>query len=296
MKIFKLLYNLLLFANTDNYVIKTSFNVSLNESLTYDKINLITNINSTLRNNLQIYIDNLDSIIFNTTADVAVINNNFINNTVINNNNIINNSNINGETDYNKNITDESNIDKINYIYVNKYINNYLNNRINKRPNIYIINKIYNNCTDNIIFDIYINHRRLTYEQVVTFVNYINLDILFDKYMKYICSYSLISINNVNNNYIITEGTDNEIDNVKKHNMYVILSIAIIVTLIVTIIMTLLIIKYCKKNKKVIGENRGNTGNTGNAGNTTVDRIEVENTSVEIKMDNEKYFQDINLE
>jgi hypothetical protein len=63
--------------------------------------------------------------------------------------------------------------------------------------------------------------------------------------------------------------------------------------------MTLLIIKYCKKNKKVIGENRGNTGNTGNtgnAGNTTVDRIEVENTSVEIKMDNEKYFQDINLE
>lgn len=284
MKIFKLLYNLLLFANTDNYVVKTSFNVSLNESLTYDKINLITNINSTLTNNLQIYIDNLDSIIFNTTADVAVINNNFINNTVINNNNIINNSNINGETDYNKNITDESNIDKTNYIYVNKYINNYLNNRINKRPNIYIINKIYNNCTDNIIFDIYINHRRLTYEQVVTFINYINLDILFDKYIKYVCSYSLISINNVSN-YIITEGTDNEIDNVKKHNIYVILSIVIIVTVIVTIIMTLLIIKYCKKNKKVMERNTENTENT-----------EVENTTVEIKMDDKKDFQDINLE
>jgi len=292
MKIFKLLYNLLLFANTDNYVVKTSFNVSLNESLTYDKINLITNINSTLTNNLQIYIDNLDNIIFNTTANVAVINNNFINNTVVNNNNIINNSNINGETDYNKNITDESNIDKINYIYVNKYINNYLNNRINKRPNIYIINKIYNNCTDNIIFDIYINHRRLTYEQVVTFVNYINLDILFDKYMKYICSYSLISINNVNN-YIITQSTDNEIDNIKKHNMYIILSITIMVTLIITLIMTLLIIKYCKKNKKVIEQNRENIGNTGN---TSIKNTEVENTSVEIKMDNEKDFQDINLE
>ena len=289
MKIFKLLYNLLLFANTDNYVVKTSFNVSLNESLTYDKINLITNINSTLTNNLQIYIDNLDSIIFNTTADVAVINNNFINNTVINNNNIINNSNINGETDYNKNITDESNIDKINYIYVNKYINNYLNNRINKRPNIYIINKIYNNCTDNIIFDIYINHRRLTYEQVVTFVNYINLDILFDKYIKYVCSYSLISINNVSN-YIITQSTDNEIDNVKKHNIYVILSIVIIVTVIVTIIMTLLIIKYCKKNKKVMERNTENTEST------EVENTEVENTSVEIKMDDKKDFQDINLE
>jgi H+/gluconate symporter-like permease len=103
----------------------------------------------------------------------------------------------------------------------------------------------------------------------------------------------LISINNVNNNYIITEGTDNEINNIKKQNMYIILSIAIIVTLIMTIIMTLLIIKYCKKNKKVIEQNRENIGNTGN---TSIKNTEVENTSVEIKMDNEKDFQDINLE
>lgn len=185
MKFINLLLSFFYIANvfTGANIIKTSFNVSLNETAinqnNQDIQNIQTNIHITVQNNLQLYINTIHKTLFNN--------------------------------------------------------DNY--NQINKTKNIYKINKILNKCTDNIIIDIDIDKYELTFNQFAIYINYLNLKPLFGNNIDYICSYSLTSISDIEE--------ENKYNNNTKY-----IIIYTIASLLVVIIFVFIIYKIYKRKQK----------------------------------------------
>ena len=195
---------------------------------------------------------NLLSLLFitNIYSDASPIQTTFnvsLNQTTINNNNqdiITIGINIH-DTVYN-NL--QSYVDTIHHSLPKK--DNY--DQLNRTKNIYKINKIYSECTDNIIINVDINKYNMTFNQIVTYINYINLKPLFGNYIDYVCSYSLTSISeNVeinSNNYFIKN--------------FIIISV--VITIVIALLMIFIFYKIYKRDQIDNLENSQNSHNLEN--------------------------------
>jgi len=109
--------------------------------------------------------------------------------------------------------------------------------QLNKTKNIYKINKIYSECTDNIIINVDINKFNMTFNQITTYINYINLRPLFGNYIDYICSYSLTSIT--------------EYDEINSNNNFIknLIIISVVITVVIALVMIYIFYKIYRRNK-----------------------------------------------
>jgi hypothetical protein len=123
--------------------------------------------------------------------------------------------------------------------------NNY--NQLNKTKNIYKINKILNKCTDNIIININVDNYEMSFNQFTIYINYLNLKPLFGNNIDYICSYSLTSINEID------EQNESNNNNNNNNSKYII--IYTFVSLLIVIIFIFIIYKIYKRKRIVYLEN-----------------------------------------
>ena len=121
--------------------------------------------------------------------------------------------------------------------------------QLNKTKNIYKINKIYSECTDNIIINVDINKFNMTFNQITTYINYINLRPLFGNYIDYICSYSLTSIT--------------EYDEINSNNNFIknLIIISVVITVVIALVMIYIFYKIYRRNKIDNLENSHNLQN-----------------------------------